>query len=133
MFKYLCFVLLVLLVLAGCQQRIEPGSFDTTVWKADPLACQGNRRQLVSQLEVLKPQLYRHSPREVMAVLGRPDAEELREGSQRVFLYYLEPGPQCKNRKAVSAANKVTVRFNALNQVSEVAYSQPIGDLLQQP
>jgi hypothetical protein len=131
MCKIIYTTLLIFMGLAGCQQKIEQGDFDVTQWKADPLACKSVRRTLVPQLENLKPRLYGHTPREVMAILGKPDAEELREGAQRVFLYYLEPGVQCEKKETLSQASKVLIRFNALNQVSEVAYSKPVGEFLR--
>ncbi|CAN5897042.1 hypothetical protein BH24BAC1_BH24BAC1_01750 [soil metagenome] len=124
--------LLLFLMGGGCSQKIEEGAFDSPAWKGDSFACKGERQRLVPAFQDLRVRLFGHNPKEVIALFGRPDAEELRAGSERVFIYYVEPGPQCEPKRGASEANKVQVRFNALNQVSEVSYTQPIGDLLRQ-
>lgn len=128
---YLYILLVTMVVAGGCRNKVEVGAFDPVAWQADPFACKGERQSMVPGLQELRPLLLGHNPREVMRLLGRPEAEELRAGSERVFIYFLEPGPRCEQRDQLSAANKMQVRFNALNQVSEVSYTEPIGDLLR--
>jgi hypothetical protein len=114
-----------------CRPRLEEGEFDRQAWQSDTFGCEGARQSMVRDFQELRPQLIKLNTKEIMGLLGRPDAEELRAGSERVFIYYLEPGPPCKGGGRSAGANKVQVRFNALNQVSEVSYTQPIGDLLR--
>jgi hypothetical protein len=130
MYKYINTFVLLIFLFSGCRQQIDRSGFDAETWKRDPLACQGDRLQLVPGLEKLRPRLYGHNYQQIIPLLGRPDAEEIREGAQRVFLYYLEPGPQCEQIKNLAEGTKVLIRFNAMGLVSEVSYSQPIGDLL---
>lgn len=129
--KSILFFFILSTGLSGCQPEIDTGNFDTAKWKSDPLGCKGIRPELVAALEAIRPNLYRHNNRAIIKVLGRPDAEELRAGNQKVFFYYLEEGPQCTQKDHFSKADKVLIRFNAMNQVSEVSYSQPLGDIIR--
>jgi hypothetical protein len=130
MYKYIYLILITTFMQSGCRQQIDGSGFDTETWKRDHLACQGERKHLVAALEQLKPRLYGHNYQQIIPVLGRPDAEEIREGAQRVFFYYLEPGPQCQQLSLIAEASKVLIRFNAMGLVSEVSYTRPLGDIL---
>ncbi|MHA6248444.1 hypothetical protein ACXYMU_10935 [Pontibacter sp. CAU 1760] len=99
--------------------------FDSAAWKKDSFACAGDRQKLVEDFEQVRKELYGKKEYVLRNVLGRPDSEELLERNQRIYYYYIEPGTQCSDRTALSAANRVEVRINALGKVSEVAYNHP--------
>ena len=54
------------------------------------------------------------------ALLGQPDEEELRAGTEKVYYYYLEPGTQCDGRHLRSGAPSFSLRFGPIGTVTEV-------------
>lgn len=108
-------------VLAGCGHALPqlPG-FDGAAWRADPYACRGQRQAAVPALARAKEQLYEARADDVTALLGPPDEEELRAGTEKVYYYYLEPGAQCAGRHVRSGAACLSLRFGPLGTVTEV-------------
>jgi hypothetical protein len=109
------------MVLAGCGHALPqlPG-FDAAKWRADPYACRNQRRAAVPALTQSKEKLYEARADDVTALLGPPDEEELRAGTEKVYYYYLEPGTQCQGRHARSGAPCISLRFGPLGTVTEV-------------
>ena len=111
----------LLLLLAGCGHALPqlPG-FDGPTWRADPYACHNKRRAALPALVRSKEQLYEARADDVTALLGPPDEEELRAGTEKVYYYYLVPGTQCVGRHARSGAPCISLRFGPLGTVTEV-------------
>jgi outer membrane protein assembly factor BamE (lipoprotein component of BamABCDE complex) len=54
-------------------------------------------------------------------LFGKPDAEELLERSQKIYIYYITPGPKCtKGTSSIQDQKALTVRFDALGKVREI-------------
>ncbi|UOQ95926.1 hypothetical protein MUN81_11700 [Hymenobacter sp. 5317J-9] len=107
--------------LSGCGHALpELPGFDSAAWRADPYACRDQRRAAVPVLLRQKEQLYEARANDVTALLGQPDEEELRAGTEKVYYYYLEPGTQCEGRHARSGAPCISLRFGPLGTVTEV-------------
>ena len=107
--------------LGSCGHALSelPG-FDAAAWRSDPYACQDRRRAAVPALTKSKEQLYEARANDVTALLGPPDEEELRAGTEKVYYYYLEPGTQCEARHARSGAPCLSLRFGPLGTITEV-------------
>ena len=54
---------------------------------------------------------------EIESYLGKPDAQELYNRSQRYYIYFMEPGPKCDSPKENPQA--LFVRFTAVGIASE--------------
>ncbi|MBD2721200.1 hypothetical protein [Hymenobacter armeniacus] len=107
--------------LSGCGHALlELPGFDGAAWRADPYACRNQRRAAVPVLLRQKEQLYEARANDVTALLGQPDEEELRAGTEKVYYYYLEPGTQCEARHERSGAPCLSLRFGPLGTVTEV-------------
>lgn len=108
-------------LLGGCGHALPtlPG-FDGPTWRADPYACRNQRRAAVAVLLRNKEQLYEARANDVTALLGQPDEEELRAGTEKVYYYYLEPGTQCDAKHVRSGAAALSLRFGPLGTVTEV-------------
>ncbi len=119
-------LLLCLLLLTSCYTPENLRNFDSETWKADRYACQGKRKDLVQEFEKIRRNLYGQKEYVARNVLGKPDQEELLEGNQRIYYYYLESGQQCQDRHIRSDANWAEVHINAIGKVSEVTYKYPI-------
>jgi hypothetical protein len=124
--KTYSFYALFLIMLMGCADPARISGFDSEKWKQDKKGCQGQRSTMVSDFETIRRDLYGRPEAEVKDILGKPDAEQLMRRGQRVFIYYFEPGSQCKERNKLSEANRAEVRFNALSKVSEITYLRPV-------
>ncbi|WP_201982157.1 hypothetical protein [Hymenobacter rubidus] len=107
--------------LASCGHSLPqlPG-FDAVAWRADPYACRDQRRTAVPVLTREKEKLYEARADDVTALLGPPDEEELRAGTEKVYYYYLEPGTQCAPTHRRSGAACISLRFGPLGTVTEV-------------
>ena len=118
--------LLLAPALAGCGHSLPrlPG-FDAAAWRADPYACRDQRRAAAPVLAAAKEKLYEARADDVTALLGPPDEEELRAGTEKVYYYYLEPGTQCEARHARSGAACLSLRFGPLGTVTEVLADSP--------
>ena len=108
-------------LLFGCGHALpQVAGFDAAAWRNDPYACKNQRRAAVPALIRAKEQLYEARANDVNDLLGPPDEEELREGTEKVYYYYLEPGSQCNAGHARSGAPCISLRFGPLGTVTEV-------------
>lgn len=119
-------IILFLFLVTACGKKISAENFNSKVWKSDRLACKDLRKDLLPELEKLKPQLTGINETDLQKLLGRPDGNSLADQGEHFYFYYLEAGPQCKNPGFVSSANRLIVRVNALNLVTEVTYDHPL-------
>lgn len=116
----------LLCVVLSCSQKASIAGFDSDNWKKDKKGCQAQRSTLLHDFDTIRLALYGKPENDIKDILGKPDAEQLMRRGQRVFIYYLEPGSQCSERNKLSEANRIEVRFNALQKVSEITYLRPI-------
>ncbi|OON69979.1 hypothetical protein [Hymenobacter sp. CRA2] len=101
-----------------------PG-FDAAAWRQDVRGCAGQRQLLLRALDANREALYNAHVSDVADLLGRPDEEELQEQTQRVYSYYVAPGPQCAPGRPHAATRRLMIRFGSLGTVTEVLYSAP--------
>jgi hypothetical protein len=134
--KYLCGAAVWALggmSLSGCGHALpQIAGFDAATWRADPYACHNRRRAFVPALVRAKEQLYEARANDVTSLLGQPDEEELRAGTEKVYYYYLEPGSQCQGRHARSGAPCLSLRFGPIGTVTEVL-TDPLTPTAAQP
>ena len=124
---FICFLLLGMLgTVTHCRPKITFPEFNSTAWINDAFACQNVRSKMLPELKKIRRELRGLAISQLMGVLGKPDSEALLAGNERIYYYYLLPGTQCQNKQELSGANKLMVRFNALEQVSEVLFEQPV-------
>lgn len=118
-------------LLGSCGHALPqlPG-FDAAAWRRDPYACRNLRRAAVPALARGKERLYEARADDVTTLLGPPDEEELRAGTEKVYYYYLAPGTQCNGRHARSEAPCLSLRFGPLGTVTEVL-TDPLTPLAQ--
>jgi hypothetical protein len=106
--------------LASCGAPVTLEGFDLDTWQHDKFGCKGNRAKQWADFEsIVKPELLKGlREMQVKELLGLPDQIEVAERGQKFYIYFLEPGQQCKTTD--NQARRVRLRFNALSQVNEV-------------
>lgn len=116
---------LVLLLLGSCWgKRIETDDFSSSQWKEDPNGCKGIRETMVEGLATEEEELVLLTENDIRYTLGVPDRKRLFERGQKFYIYFVESGTQCDDPQATKTGNYIEIRFNALNQVSEITYQQ---------
>ncbi len=117
-------VLLPFLLLACQSGTINLGKVDTDSFKSDRGGCDSKRKELISGLEAVKDSLLSHSENEVLATLGRYDFQILDRKNEKVFMYYLEPGPHCEHIQNESLARSMAIYLNSVSLVKEVTFQK---------
>lgn len=118
-FKAIAGILYLLLLFCfGCNSgQPKLTEFNAEVWKNDANACKDQRRVFEKVFNNQKSEIIGLNEHEILALLGRPDRQDLRSRNQKFYLYFLAPGPSCGKRNEPAILN---IRFSALNQVTEV-------------
>ena len=107
--------------LAACSSSAKEFNFDDKTWKNDLNGCKGDRVRLASEVEQFRMKLLTRKEYVIRGLFGKPDAEELLERSQKIYVYYITPGPKCQTGNKDSQNQKaLSVRFDALGKVREV-------------
>lgn len=122
--KYVVIFILLLLnisILSSCNRKEKKvdrlQKFKAELWKGDKNGCNGDRLGLKDDLLALKHNMRGLKSNEIENFLGKPDAQELYERSQRYFIYFLEPGPKCDTTTKNPLA--LFVRFSAMGIANE--------------
>ncbi|QMU28384.1 hypothetical protein [Adhaeribacter radiodurans] len=123
---HLSFCLIIWTLAGSCRSKVTFPDFDSKAWKNDKYACQSVRNKMIPEVKKITPKLRGLAISQLMGVLGKPDSEALLANNERIYYYYVQPGNQCQNKLELSTANKLLVRFNALEQVSEITFEQPL-------
>lgn len=104
----------------GCSSAPpELPGLDAESFRADRRGCNGFRDAHRLVIKHLTPRLLGLREPQLSALLGRPDAAELGDRGQRVYLYNLTPGPECSSSARTMEPTLLRVRFNAVDKVSE--------------
>jgi len=91
--------------------------FNTELWRKDKNGCFGDRLKLKNTFLSIRHNLRGFKSSEIESLLGKPDAQELYNRSQRYYIYFLDPGPKCQNAKSNPQA--LFVRFSAVGIANE--------------
>ncbi len=119
MFKKLSGPIVFLFLLSCGKELPKLEGIDNGKWKNDKNACLGDRKTMEPALQTEMTKLKGLSEMDVIKLLGRPDANELFKRNQKFYIYYLYPGPLCKD--AESTTRKLIIRFNAMGYAQLVS------------
>ena len=85
-------------LLSGCSSAPEKlGQLDLVKWREDRAACAGIRSGLVKDFKVEQANLMGKFADDVGEMLGKPDIHQLAGRNQKLYVYFLEKGPQCED------------------------------------
>lgn len=117
-------VIFLIVAFSACRPLPEVGgAFNSDAWKADNLACKGERLRMVEDVKKAKSQLLDLTESEVRKLLGKPDHVELFSRSQKFYLYYFEPGSQCQSEVGetpAANARMLEVSLDAIGRLHEI-------------
>jgi len=119
-------IIIILFIVTSCGKPVNKGNFNDKAWRADALACKDERKKLLEEFEKVKNNLKGISEKELQNLLGKPEATTLTDQSEKMYMYYLEPGAQCEQNSRYSSANKLMVRISSLGWVTEFSYENPV-------
>jgi len=118
-FKWLKPALFTLLLLSCGKPLPTLDDVDLQAWKNDKLGCLGKRDGMFNPLEKQKEKLLGLSEQDVIALLGKPDENELYKRNQKFYYYFLQPAKTCGDADSENP-KKLVVRFNATGLAKEV-------------
>ncbi|KAA3438062.1 hypothetical protein [Rufibacter hautae] len=94
---------------------------DSVAWKADLNGCKGEREKMKGQVEDIRLKLVGLKETSIRKLFGKPDSEELMERSQKIYIYYISPGPKCTPiAEKETKKEALAIRMDALGTVREV-------------
>ena len=113
------FQIILLFALASCGKSLPTlENFNTKLWKDDRGACKNLRIGLEQSLTWQKDKLLGLKEVQIVALLGRPDENELYQRNQKFYFYHLSPGKTCEGSNNKSKV--LEIRFNAMGLAKEV-------------
>ncbi|MEJ7647108.1 MAG: hypothetical protein WKF87_21090 [Chryseolinea sp.] len=120
------FFTVVILISCGPSTPSLEG-IDVAKWKSDLNGCGGERALAWKQLELQKEKLIGLAELDVVALLGKPDRNELSTRNQKFYYYFLEPAASCAPNSLDHEPARLAIRFNAMGLAKEVRVEQDYG------
>ena len=113
------FLFLSLFLLSCSKPRPDLPGIDKAAWTADKRACAGTRETMLPAIKASTQKLLSLSEVDLVALLGRPDEEELYKRNQKFYYYYVQPAAGC-DKSITSNPLRLIIRFNAVGLAKEV-------------
>jgi len=116
------FLILFVFFLAGCSYTdpLEIPGLDSAAFKSDRGGCNGERKRQAELLKENRERFLGISENEIFQAIGRYDYQVLDRKNEKIFVYYLEPGPQCEQIQSPTQAESLVLYLNAVKLVKEV-------------
>ena len=110
-----------LLLLLSCHSAVDIENFDEAAFRSDPNGCTGARAGMKESLFAADRYFKGLTQEEIYTTLGKPDRQELATRSQKYYVYYVDPAPECSG-DSTQLPLTLFVRFSAMNRASEIKY-----------
>ena len=109
---------------SGCSTIEKPdlGTFDSEIFISDRNACEGKRTTQIEELRGMKDKILGLSEKQIKEGFGRYDYQILDRRSEKIIVFFLEEGPQCKQLQQPSNALVMELHINAVGLVKEVNF-----------
>ena len=116
-------LIIALLALCACKnKKADLGDFDLQSFKTDRGGCEDKREKLIEPLKALRPKILGLTENQIVDNFGRYDYQILSRRNEKVFVYFLEKGPQCEQIQNSTKARSMLLYFNAASLVKEVSF-----------
>lgn len=106
----------------SCTGPSSIGNLNLETWRGDRGGCKGERVVLEKDLSELKNELLGKSSNEIGRLFGAPDIHQLGGRNLKIYVYFLEEGPHCEDKKNKSEARRAVFRFNAVSLLTEINF-----------
>ena len=106
-------------MLIGCKEQVSLPNVNEADWIRDEKGCTGLRIQQLTRMEEDRKLLKGLNQDEIIAVLGRPDQNELYKRNQKFFIYSITPH-NCSEAADSLPRTYLSIRFNATGLAKEV-------------
>jgi hypothetical protein len=117
-------IVLIAILLTSCgKARPTLDNFDAASWKNDKNGCAGRRGEILASLESQKSKLLALNELDIVALLGKPDQNELYKRNQKFYYYFITPAPACDSA-AHGTEERLVIRFNAMGLANEILVEQ---------
>jgi hypothetical protein len=114
---------IALLALCACQnKKADLGNFDLQNFKTDRGGCENKRVNQIEPLKALRPKILGLTENQIIESFGRYDYQILSRRNEKVFVYFLEKGPQCEHIQNPTSSRSMLLYFNAASLVKEVSF-----------
>ena len=121
--KYFVFIFFIGVLFSCRPKPIDLGNeINLSLFKEDRGGCDNKRMAMQTALENVKDSLLTHSENELLATLGRYDFQILDRKNEKIFMFYLEPGPHCEQIQNESSARSMAIYLNSVSLVKEVTF-----------
>jgi len=117
--KQFSVAIILFVTLCQCTKKAELRNFDSIAWKNDVKACNGTRIIPSDTLFAQRDKLLGLVDTEIIAYLGKPDAQDLDERNVKYLYYYYLPGNHCTSENE-KASHYIRFRLNSVSLVSEI-------------
>lgn len=116
-------LIIALVALGACKNKeADLGDFDLKSFKTDRGGCEDKRVKLIEPLKALRPKVLGLTENQVVDSFGRYDYQILSRRNEKVFVYFLEKGPQCEQIQNPTNSRSMLVYFNAASLVKEISF-----------
>ncbi len=112
----------------SCTAPSAVGSLNLEIWRGDRGGCKGERAALTEDLISVKSELLGKNSNEIGRLFGAPDIQQLGKRNLKTYIYFLESGPHCTDKKLVSQSRKAVFRFNAISLLTEINIQQTMPE-----
>jgi hypothetical protein len=124
MYKLLSGLCIVLGLACSGSSTADLGTIDAGSFRKDRGGCENIRGNMIANLKLNREKLLGLHENEVIKSLGRYDFQILDRKNEKVFIYYLEKGPQCEHIQNPSKATSMALYLNSISLVKEVTFQQ---------
>lgn len=122
-FHQLIFLFSVLsIAISSCSSPDSFGKVNLKIWRDDRGGCKGDRTAMKQAITDVKKELLGKSSNEIGRMFGAPDIHQLGGRNQKIYIYFIEKGPHCDDKKNATEVERVIFRFNAVSLLTEVNF-----------
>lgn len=115
-------LLLLIFLTLSCAGPDKLGTLDLKAWRNDRGGCNGVRQGLLADFEAVRDQFKGIHANDLGKMLGRPDVNQIQDRNQKMYVYYVQKGPQCgENTGAKSNAKSVALLVSSIGLVTQVS------------
>ncbi len=107
--------------LLGCSysKPLEIKGLNAEDFKSDRAGCLGKRAEQLEVIKNNKDSFLGISENVLFKTIGRYDYQVLDKKNEKIFVYFLESGPQCKGIQNPTDATSLVLYLNAVKLVKE--------------